>query len=154
MEYLRDLGYAEFQGCEATVEYIKFINNIFDILNSKKPNARGFKRPVSKQTSDEYFEYFDKATKYISELKIEPDGPSILATYSKTAFFGFIQNMKNVKNIYNEYIETNVIEDLCTFNLSQDHLELLFARVCISDLIIGFINYSMLTFLDSINAWL
>lgn len=140
LEYLRDLGHDEFQECDATVEYIKYMNNIFDILNSKKPNARHFKRPISRETRDEYFEYIDKAIKYISDLKIELDGPSILGTDSKTAFFGFIQNMKNVKNIYDEYIETNIIEVLYTFSLSQDHLELLFARVCIANLNFSFLN--------------
>lgn len=146
MEYLRDLGYEEFQGCEATVEYIKYMNNIFDILNSKKPNARNFKRPVSKETKDEYFEYFDKAIEYISQLKIEPDGPIILKTDSKTAYFGFIQNMKNIKNMYIEYIETDVIETLYTFSLSQDHLELFFARVCICNLNFYYLSYNKIDF--------
>lgn len=68
MEYLRDLGYKEFEGCEATVEYIRYMNNIFDILNSKTPDGRNFKRPASKDTKEEYFAYFDEAIKYINHL--------------------------------------------------------------------------------------
>lgn len=129
MEYLRDLGYEEFQGCDATVEYIRHMNNIFDILNSKHSNALNFKRPISKQTKNEYFKYFDEAILYISNLKLEPNSASILETNSKMAYFGFIQNMKNIKNVYEEYIETGIIESLCTFTLSQDHIELLFGRI-------------------------
>lgn len=130
MEFLRDMGYKEFQGCDATVEYIKYVNNVFDALNSKKSGERNFKRPVSRDTKNEYFSFFDEAIDYISHLKIDPDGPSILKTDSKTAFFGFIQNMKNIKNMYYAYIETNVIAVLYTFALSQDHLELFFGRIC------------------------
>lgn len=129
MEYLRDVGYEEFQGCDATVEYIKYMNNVFDTMNSKKSNARHFKRPVSNETKDEYFEFFEKAIKYISQLKIEAGGVSILETNSKMAYFGFIQNMKNIKNIYEEYISTGVLTSLSTFSLSQDHIELLFGRI-------------------------
>lgn len=129
MEYLCELGYAEFQGSGPTVEYIRYMNNIFDILNSKKSDAVGYKRPLCKATKDEYFSYFEKAIQFISGLKLEPNGKSILKTDSKTAFFGFIQNMKNMKNIYNEYIESDVMESLFTFSLSQDHLELLFGRI-------------------------
>lgn len=129
MEFLRDLGYPEFQGCDATVEYIKYMNNVFDVMNSKGSNKRGFKRPLSRETKDEYFSYFDVAIKYLSGLRIEPNGKSILETDSKTAYFGFIQNLKNMKNVYYEYIETNVIEELNTYRLSQDHLEIFFARI-------------------------
>lgn len=160
LEFLRDMGYEEFQGCDATIEYIKYMNNIFDVLNSRNSNGKNFKRPVSKDTKDEYFSYFDKAIDYISHLKIEFDGPSILKTNSKTAYFGFIQNMKNIKGMYYEYINTNVIDCLYTFTLSQDHLELFFARVCSSSFFpfkpIQTYDSLLLTWLtlDSFDAWL
>lgn len=37
----------EFQGSEATVTFIRNFNQLFDILNSRNPLAKGYKAPMS-----------------------------------------------------------------------------------------------------------
>lgn len=128
IEFLTTNGVPEFQGSGATVEYIRRINNIFDILNSKdKKNSICFKRPISAETKIEYFKYFDESIQYIKNLKLSPDGKSILTTKSRIAFFSFIICMENFRSFYDTYVETGVIEIIPTFHFSQDHLELLFS---------------------------
>lgn len=128
IEFLRKQDIAEFQESEATVYFIRRINNIFDILNSKDSKQTiGFKRPISPETKDEYFAYFDEAIPYIKSLKISPRGKSILTTRSKTAFLHFIISMQNFRLFYEIYVESGTLEKIATFQFSQDHLELLFS---------------------------
>lgn len=44
-------------------------------------------------------------------------------------FKGFVINIMNLKSIYDLYIETNIITELSTYQLSQDSLESIFSRV-------------------------
>lgn len=75
IEFLRKNSIDKFKGSEATVGFIRRINNIFDILNSKKSDdAIGFKRTISAHTKDEFFRYFDESISYIQKLKIRPGG--------------------------------------------------------------------------------
>lgn len=128
IEFLRKRGVIEFQGSEATVSFIRRINNMFDILNSKdSDHAIGFKRSISPETKDEYFAYIDESISYIRNLKISPNGRSILTTKSKTAFLHFIISMQNFRSFYEIYVESGILENVPTFHFSQDHLELLFS---------------------------
>lgn len=128
IEFLERKGHAEFQNSGATVGYIRRINNVFDILNSKNSNdAICFKRPISPETKDEYFKYFDESISYMRGLKLSPNGKSILTTRSKMAFIGFIVSMQNFRSFYETYVESGRMQQVPTFHFSQDHLELLFS---------------------------
>lgn len=130
IEFLRKKSEEVFQGSEATVKFIRRINNIFDILNSKdRPDSICFKRPISPETKEEYFNYFDESIHYIRGLKLSPEGKSILFTKSRTAFSSFITCMQNFRSFYESYIEGGILQSIPTFHFSQDHLELLFACV-------------------------
>lgn len=136
IELLQKSGIKEFQGSEPTVAFVRRINNIFDILNSKdSKDAICFKRPISPETKDEYFKYFDESTEYISKLKLSLQGNSILRSKSKIAFFSLIVIMENFRSFYERYVESGILEKVATFHFSQDHLELLFS--C---------NYKLFTF--------
>lgn len=129
MEILQKSGHSGFKNCEATIKYIRRMNNLFDIMNSMRPDARNFKRPLSKETNEYFFAYFNESIQYLSNLKLERNGKSILKTNSKTAFFGFIQNMNNFRNIYNNYVPSGIIDRIFTYRFSQDHLEMIFGRI-------------------------
>lgn len=127
IEFLRNQGIEAFQGSEATVAFIRRINNIFDILNSKNTtDSICFKRPISPETKQEYFNYFDESITYITNLKLLPHGKSILKTKSKTSFVNFIVTMTNFRLFYESYVEAGLLQNVATFHFSQDHLELFF----------------------------
>ena len=51
IDYLRDeMRLPDFTGSEATTEFIRIIDRIFDMLNSRNPFAKGSKSPVWLQT--------------------------------------------------------------------------------------------------------
>lgn len=41
-----DLKHPDFQGFEAIVQFIKIVASLFDILNSRIPQAKGMKAPL------------------------------------------------------------------------------------------------------------
>lgn len=128
IEFLQKNNVEIFQGSEATVKFIRRFNNIFDILNSKNVNdAICFKKPISPETKEEYFKYFEESIEYIKQLKLSPIGKSILKTKSKIAFSSFIISMKNFRSFYEIYVESGILINVPTFHFSQDHLELLFS---------------------------
>lgn len=70
LKYLQnsnDPDYAEFKICEPTLTFVKIFNNIYDICNSKSKFGRNFKRPIDKDTCQEYFDYMDYAIEYIKK---------------------------------------------------------------------------------------
>lgn len=105
------------------------VNNIFDILNSKEGKGIHFRRTLSPETKNEYFEYFEESINYFSKLKLSIGGKSILMTKSRTPFFGFITDMNNFQAFYITYIESGRINCVSTFRFPQDHLELLFGCI-------------------------
>ena len=41
-----DLKLTQFQGCDATVRFIRIFDHLFDVLNSRNPIAKGYKAPL------------------------------------------------------------------------------------------------------------
>lgn len=127
---LRIRGVTEFLGCEPTIQFIRRINNVFDILNSMRESAIRFKRPISPDTKELYFKYFDESIEYIRELKLALSPVEyVLGSRSQTGFLGFIICMKNFRSFYMEYVDSNILPNVYTFRFSQDHLELLFGSI-------------------------
>ncbi|GBN28246.1 hypothetical protein AVEN_212137-1 [Araneus ventricosus] len=68
----------EFENSEATVEFLRIFNNLFDLLNSKSVWQRGLKRAISKENDKTCFDFLHKAELYNHNLKESRNGPSIL----------------------------------------------------------------------------
>lgn len=101
-------------------------NNVFDCLNTRSKFDYRFKKPLSKNTVANVFDFFTNAIHYFSHIKITKCGPLIIDTKAKTGFLGFIVNMTNLKSMFYEYIETGYLQYILTYKLSQDHLEIFF----------------------------
>lgn len=122
----------EFQGSEATTKYIRTINCIFDIMNTKINHTNDkFKRPISEDTIYEFEEYFETARRYLKDLNISQNDRvvSVLKTWSFTPFFGFLHNMTSLIGIYNDYLKGSGRNEFYTYAVSQDHLETYFGCV-------------------------
>lgn len=121
----------DFAKSEATIEFILYINNLFDIFNSKRKTNIRFKRPICIETISEYHAYFEKAEKYIRELKIIENGKHKILIHSKscTGYLGFLTAIQSFKILYNELIETKYMSYLLGYKFSQDHIETFFSAV-------------------------
>lgn len=129
MQHLLDKGYDQFSKSSATIKFIRFINDVFDIMNTKDINrGNEFKNAINPTNKVKIFTFFDELTDYLKKIKL-PDGNLVINSKNRTAFRGFIINMANFKSIYEELVESNLLNCLPTFKFSQDHLESFFGRI-------------------------
>jgi hypothetical protein len=120
----------QFQGSEATVKFLRLVDHLFDILNSRNPVARGFKAAMRPSNSHLWIPFLDEAYAYILSLK-DAGGHPMTSTRRKTPFIGFLCAIHSVKALYSSYVETPdaPLKYLLTYKLSQDHLELFFSAI-------------------------
>lgn len=136
MEFLMNQGHPQFRGAGPTVQFVRIINDIFDVFNSTKSRnvtaANPFKRMMSAENASQIFQLFDKASSYIKGLQYRPTAKllPICKSQLKTGFVGCIVNMHSFKNIYNKYVVNDkIITEIPTQSLSQDHLENFFGQI-------------------------
>ena len=131
LSYMVNSKNLDFQGCEATINFITIINNLFDTFNSKSKYGFGFKGGLCAQNADKFFNYFAIAEQYLRGLKLSKENyePSILKTQSKTGFLGFLIAIYNFKNLYEQYVSNGKLQYLLGFKFSQDHIETFFSAI-------------------------
>ena len=117
----KELKHPEFSGSEATVEFIRCFDSIFDAMNSKNSLAKGFKTPMKPRNIDAIKEHFDVQTKFISGIKTER-GQRILKSPIKVGFLGMVLAMRALPIMYEELVTDGPLQELKTFAMSQDHI--------------------------------
>lgn len=115
MEYLMNQNYSKFRNAEATIGFIRRINNIFDILNTKNVNTASkniFKDPPNLKNIDHVLPCFGECTKYIKSLEVV-NNSSKRVRVTKSAWKcgnkGFIIDMQNTQNMYNDSLLMNTL---------------------------------------------
>lgn len=147
MEYLMKQSHPEFVGAGPTIKFIRTVNSLFDVFNSKDVSHPDiFKRSLNSNNARIVFNFFETATQYLKNLQIEETRKirdkqtkemserkeivPLLQTKSKTPIRGFIIDMKSMQSLYKEYVdELKIIEALSTYYLLQDVVELFFGRI-------------------------
>ena len=112
------------------MRYLRVIDRLFDILNSRNPFAKGHKAPM-KPFNDSIWRPFLKDTvSYLSNLT-DLNGQLMYKTKRKTPFIGLMCTISSVISVYDEFVaKPNApLKYLLTYKLSQDHLELFFGAV-------------------------
>ena len=134
LQYLLEQNIPDFQGCEPTIKFIRTINSVFDILNSRSLLHFGLKRPLNDSNFDNVCDVLDKTYDYIKQLKIISGDKVELVCASScenhTGFLGLLISIKSILYIYSAHVKRAIpkyMSYLPTYKLSQDHLELEFA---------------------------
>ncbi|KAJ8047187.1 DNA transposase THAP9 [Holothuria leucospilota] len=120
----------QFQGCEATVKFIRLFDQLFDVLNCRNPFGREFKSALRVNNKSSWDPFLTKAYDYILHLR-DPSGQKMHETRRKTGFIGFLVAIKSTKALFHDLVETPQapLTYLVMYKFSQDHLELFFAAV-------------------------
>lgn len=127
LDFLAENGHKEFADVAATSAFIRYMDGLFDVFNSKssKISENPRKNPVSHYNKDEIFEFFHQAIKYITKLKFVDEAGEvkyICKSLAKTGFVGFIIAMRSLKLMYTELVEEKkIISEIPTYSLSQDN---------------------------------
>ena len=64
-----EVNLGEFVGSEATSDFIKRIDTLFDLLNSQNPHAKGTKAPVTLQNMKYWIMKSEDISRFIFNLK-------------------------------------------------------------------------------------
>ncbi|XP_016011686.1 DNA transposase THAP9 isoform X3 [Rousettus aegyptiacus] len=125
LECLLSLGLPPFQNCIGTIHFVRLINNLFDIFNSRNYYGKGHKGPLMPET-------FSKINHVLIEAKTvfvtlcDTSNNQIIKGKRKLGFLGFLLNAESLKWLYQNYVFSKVtpFPYLLTYKFSQDHLEL------------------------------
>ncbi|KAJ3650456.1 hypothetical protein Zmor_016555 [Zophobas morio] len=128
LEFLKDLGIGDFQGCEATIEFIRRIDSLFDILNSRSVRAKNFKAPLRENNEEMWRPFLIDTNDYLLNLK-DVTGRPLWCTPRKTSILGFVISATSFMGIFDEFVSSKRLNDLLTYKCSQDHLEIVFCSV-------------------------
>ena len=130
-EFPRDgLHMDKFKSCGPTVKFIRFIDRVFDILNSRNPIAHGFKQPLRLATEARWTAVLERTAQYLLSLKA-PSGQLLKNHRRKTFVIGFVATIKSTLELATYLLkrEDNPFKYLLTYKFSQDHIELLFSCI-------------------------
>jgi DNA transposase THAP9 len=120
----------EFRDCEGTVEFLRLMDKLFDILNSRNPLGKGYKAPLQSANWEFAKGFLLEAKEYIVGLT-DNQGNPMVKSKRKTPFVGLLCTVDTVMAL----CETLVLQDesplkyLLTYKFSQDHLELFFGAL-------------------------
>lgn len=127
-----DLQLLEFAESEPTIRFIRIINDLFDILNSRNMRQFGFKQPLHEGNSLIILDKLQKCYNYLSQLRICKNNSYqlLIHTKKKSAIIGFMMCIKSLRTIYAEYVVVqDILKYLPCYKFSQDHIELLFSCI-------------------------
>ena len=130
IEYFQACGDPNFQGADGTIKFIRVVDRLFDLLNSRSPHGKGFKSPMRRGNASVRCAIIDESVAYLVGLK-DINGKPLLEHRRQTFVKGMIISAKSAKRLANEVL--NRVEDPYSFVLSyhwsQDHIELLNACI-------------------------
>ena len=129
--YLEFLMLSECKGFEnayGTINFIHLIGKLFDLLNSKNPFGKRYKKPLRLADKCEWIHTFNSSIEYLST---GVHGTKLLCHRHKMFVLGFITAASSPKELALQFLEANVnpFGFVLNYKLSQNHLELLFACI-------------------------
>lgn len=126
IDYLRSISHPSFTGSEATVEYLRYLDRLFDIFNAKNPVGTGFKSPLRLNNKHVWTQIFEETRHYLTELKV--DGKNIMTHRRKTPVLGLIIDTYSFAELATDLFNVNLTY-LLPYKTSQDHIEMFFSCV-------------------------
>ncbi|XP_063912240.1 uncharacterized protein LOC135129088 [Zophobas morio] len=118
LEFLKDLGIGDFQGCEAAIEFIRRIDSLFDILNSRSVCAKNFKAPLRENNEEMWRPFLTDTNEYLLNLK-DVIGRPLWCTTRKTSILGFVISATSFMGIFDEFVSSKRLSYLLTYKCSK-----------------------------------
>lgn len=130
LEFVNQLGYGDFTNVDGTVSFLRTIDQLFDILNSRIPGATGFKAPTTRENFHEKMEYLMDTRRYLLSLQTA-SGTPIVKSVNSTGFIGFVFCIESFLNIVRDLLwhPCHPFSYVLGYKFSQDHLELFFNAI-------------------------
>ena len=109
------------------MRFIRVIDRLFDLLNSRSPYGKGYKSPMRRENSALWRDVIDDSIKYLIDLK-DVNRVPILQTRRNRFVSGLVIAAKSAKELANDLLhrKENPLDYVLDYKWSQDHIELLF----------------------------
>ena len=98
------LKLSNFSGSEGTVKFLRVFDRLFDTLNSRSCQGKGFKAPLKKDNKGFWDPFLRNAFEYIKSLK-DHTGTPIYLTNRKTGFVGFMVCIESTRSVFIQLVE-------------------------------------------------
>ena len=119
LDFLReDLKNEEFQGSEATSEFVRLFDSLFDSFNSRNIFGQRFKAPLKLANQSEWISLFTEAEDYIRKLELS-DGTQVLASKIRTGFLGFLCGIASFQNLFQDLVIDGPMSYILSYKFSQ-----------------------------------
>ena len=120
----------DFENSESTVMFIRIIDRLFDLLNSRNPHGKAFKKPLTLADMCGWQSTLTSTAKYLLSLK-SLEGVPIIKHPRKTFVLGFVVTIKSTLEMVKQMLtlQDNPFKYALTYKYSQDHIELLFSCI-------------------------
>ncbi|KAF0687718.1 Uncharacterized protein FWK35_00039375, partial [Aphis craccivora] len=127
LQFLLDNNFQQFKNSEATIQYCRVIDQIFDFLNSRNPFSKGYKTPIFRSNIGILQDKIIPLINYLSTLKYK--NQLLYMTNKKTFIIGFTAAVKSMFEVSKIIFTENLnFKYILTYSFSQDHIEILFGR--------------------------
>jgi hypothetical protein len=127
LQFLMEIGQCGFLTCEETIKFIRFVDRLFDILNSRSAYGRGYKRALTATNIDYLQEVAEDLCRYLLLLKL-PGDCLIISSRRRTFVLGFCTAVKSTFSIARELISSGS-KFVPTYKFSQDCIEIFFSCI-------------------------
>lgn len=156
--FLMEQNVPEFQDAWPTIKFIRRMDKLFNVFNSRQLDDKNiFKRALSASNKRIIFDFLTECIEFFKTLKIQGEVSVrrkskakkanktkktgyiikktkkmilLLKSKNKCSFRGFIIGAHSIMRMYKEYVEDSQhLISICTYNLLQDVIELLFGRI-------------------------
>lgn len=119
----------EFVNADATIQFLRIFDRLFDVMNARSAYAQGYKSPMSLKNRSVWQPFFEEVRDYISKLKCE--NVNILQHRRKTFALGFAINTVSYEllALYLLQREERPFQYFLPYKTSQDHVELTFSCI-------------------------
>lgn len=98
IQYLQQKSEPSFQNSDTTIYFIKQIDRIFDILNSRIPFSKGYKSPINPGNINTIRSAFNDTSDYLKNLKCENN--LLVLVGRKIFILGFVVTMSSTIKIF------------------------------------------------------
>jgi hypothetical protein len=132
IDHLRiDARHPDFRGSAATTEFMRQVDRIFDMLNSRSAYGGEGKRPLRLDNQHRWIADFEEAQRYLLSLKDPSTNRYIYEGRRKTGIVGFIATMVSITTLALELLtrEESPYSYVLTYRWSQDLIELFFCKI-------------------------
>ena len=125
------LKLSAFRNSNGIVGFIRTIDKLFDMLNSRNPLGNGYKTPLKLENRSTWEVIFTSSAHYLLSLKTNETPPQLLSmSKRKTFIIGFVACIKSTISMATEMFSIpKPFKYLLTYKFSQDHIELLFSCI-------------------------